>query len=126
MSILTNEAVGFANADGGIILVGVEDNGEITGCYNYDEQNIIEIIYDKTIPKLFTDIEILKVDNKDILKISVQKSTEIIATTKGVVFKRLGKNTKPFYPSEYSSNIITGFGKETIQQKLLNRHLGKI
>lgn len=109
MSILTNEAVGFANADGGIILVGVEDNGEITGCYNYDEQNIIEIIYDKTIPKLFTDIEILKVDNKDILKISVQKSTDIIATTKGVVFKRLGKNTKPFYPSEYSSNIITGF-----------------
>lgn len=109
MNILTNEAVGFANADGGIILVGVEDGGEITGCNNYDEQNIIESIYDKTVPNLFTDIEVLKINDKDILKITVQKSTDIIATTKGVVFKRLGKNTKPFYPSEYNSNQIKGF-----------------
>ncbi len=109
MNILTNEAVGFANADGGIILVGVEDDGEITGCNNYDEQNIIESIYDKTVPNLFTDIEVLKINDKDILKITVQKSTDIIATTKGVVFKRLGKNTKPFYPSEYNSNQIKGF-----------------
>ncbi len=109
MNILTNEAVGFANADGGIILVGVEDDGEITGCNNYDEQNIIESIYDKTVPNLFTDIEVLKINDKDILKITVQKSADIIATTKGVVFKRLGKNTKPFYPSEYNSNQIKGF-----------------
>jgi ATP-dependent DNA helicase RecG len=68
MNILTNEAVGFANAEGGIILVGVEDDGEITGCNDYDEQNIIESIYDKTIPKLFTDIDIIKYAGKDILK----------------------------------------------------------
>ncbi len=29
--------------------------------------------------------------------------------SKGVVFKRLGKNTKPFYPLEYTSNSIKGF-----------------
>ncbi|WP_042354549.1 AlbA family DNA-binding domain-containing protein [Bacillus rubiinfantis] len=109
MNILTNEAVGFANTDGGIILVGVEDDGEITGCNDYDEQNIIESIYDKTIPKLFTDIDVIKIANKDIIKITIQKSQEIVATSKGVVYKRLGKNTKPFYPSEYTSNSIKGF-----------------
>lgn len=109
MNILTNEAVGFANADGGIILVGVEDDGEITGCMDYDEQNIIESIYDRTIPKLFTDIDVSKIDDKDIIKITVQKSQEIIATSKGVVYKRLGKNTKPLYPAEYSSNAVSGF-----------------
>jgi ATP-dependent DNA helicase RecG len=109
MNILTNEAVGFANTDGGIILVGVEDDGEITGCNDYDEQNIIESIYDKTIPKLFTDVDVIKIANKDIIKITIQKSHEIVATSKGVVYKRLGKNTKPFYPSEYTSNSIKGF-----------------
>lgn len=34
---------------------------------------------------------------------------EIVATSKGVVYKRLGKNTKPFYPSEYTTNSIDGF-----------------
>lgn len=109
LNILTNEAVGFANADGGIILVGVEDNGEITGCFDYDEQNIIESIYDRTVPKLFTDIEIIVLDGKEVLKITVQKSPDIVATSKGIVYKRLGKNTKPFYPSEYSLNTTTGF-----------------
>lgn len=109
INILTNEAVGFANTDGGVILVGVEDNGEITGCNNYDEQTIIESIYDKTIPKLFTDIDVIKISNKVIMKITIQKSQEIVATSKGVVYKRLGKNTKPLYPSEYTSNSIKGF-----------------
>jgi ATP-dependent DNA helicase RecG len=109
MDVLTNEAVGFANTDGGVILVGVEDDGEITGCNNYDEQNIIEIIYDKTIPKLFTDIDVIRIADKNILKITIEKSSEIVSTSKGVVYKRLGKNTKPFYPSEYTSNHIKGF-----------------
>lgn len=109
LNILTNEAVGFANADGGIILVGVEDSGEITGCFDYDEQNIIESIYDRTVPKLFTDVEIIVLDGKEILKITVQKSPDIVATSKGIVYKRLGKNTKPDYPSAYISNKIEGF-----------------
>ncbi|MBE1553196.1 RNA-binding domain-containing protein [Sporosarcina limicola] len=109
MSILINEAVGFSNTDGGVILVGVEDDGEVTGCDNYDVQTIIESIYDKTVPKIFTDIEVVELADKEVLKITVQKSPEIVATSKGVVYKRLGKNTKPFYPAEYSSNKITGF-----------------
>ena len=93
MEILTNEAVGFANADGGIILVGVEDNGEITGCTNYNDQNIIESIYDRTVPKLFSDIEVIELDGKEILKIIVPKASKIVATSNGTVYKRLGKNT---------------------------------
>ncbi|WP_058306253.1 AlbA family DNA-binding domain-containing protein [Gracilibacillus massiliensis] len=109
INILVNESVGFANTDGGTILVGVEDNGEITGCDYYDEQKIIESIYDKTMPNLFTDIDVSNIEGKDILIITVEKSPDIVATSKGVVYKRLGKNTKPFYPSEYASNKIKGF-----------------
>lgn len=109
IDLLVKEAVGFANTKGGIILVGVEDNGEITGCDKIDPQNIIESIYDKTIPKLFTEIEVIQLENKEILKIIVEKSLQIISTAKGTTYKRLGKNTKPDYPAEYSSNKIDGF-----------------
>ncbi|KGR78975.1 hypothetical protein CD29_08130 [Ureibacillus manganicus DSM 26584] len=109
IELLVKEAVGFANTKGGTILVGVEDDGEITGCSKFDTQNIIEAIYDKTIPKLFTDIEVIELEGKEILCITVDKSTEIISTSNGITYRRLGKNTKPYYPSEYSSNKIEGY-----------------
>lgn len=101
MKILTKEAVGMANTKGGVIFVGVEDNGEITGCENYDTQNILESIYDRTIPKLFNDIEEIEVDGKIVLAIKVDKGNCVYATSAGEVFKRLGKNTKPMYPKEF-------------------------
>lgn len=109
IELLVKEAVGLANTKGGIILVGVEDNGEVTGCSKFEEQNIIEAIYDKTIPKLFTDIEVVEIDSKKILEITIDKSSEIVSTSNGITYRRLGKNTKPFYPSEYSSNKTQGF-----------------
>lgn len=112
IDILVREAVGFANTSGGVILVGVEDNGAISGCTDFDEQNIIESIYDRTVPNLFTDIEVVAVEDKHILKIIVGKSSEIISTSKGNAYKRLGKNTKPYHPSEYSSNRISGFERD--------------
>lgn len=109
IELLVKEAVGFANTKGGTILVGVEDNGDITGCDNFDTQNIIESIYDKTVPNLFSDIEVEKIEDKKILVITVEKNINKVSTSKGVSYRRLGKNTKPDYPMEYSSNRINGF-----------------
>lgn len=72
IDLVVKEAVGLANTKGGIILVGVEDNGEVTGCTKFDTQKIMESIYDKTIPKLFTYIDVYKLDDKDILIITVE------------------------------------------------------
>lgn len=108
MKIITREAVALANTKGGVILLGVEDDGVITGCDNYDIQNIIESIYDRTIPKLFTEIEIIEVGNSNVLVISVPKGSTPYATSAGEVYKRLGKNTKPLFPEELP---IMQFGK---------------
>jgi len=112
VDILVKEAVGFANTSGGVILVGVEDDGTVSGCTNYDEQKIIEAIFDRTVPNLFTDIEVVIIEDKHILKITVEKTAEIISTTKGNAYRRLGRNTKPYHPSEYSSNKISGFERD--------------
>ena len=107
MGVITKEAVALANTFGGYILVGVEDNGQITGCNDYDIQNIIESIYDRTVHKLFTDIEEVELVGKTILVIKVKKSNQLISTSAGEVFKRLGKNSKPLYPDEYHLNEVT-------------------
>lgn len=101
MKIITREAVGLTNTKGGLILIGVEDNGEITGWDNYDTQNILESIHERTIPKLFTDIEEINIENKIILIITVHKADNIYATSAGEIFKRLEKNTKPMFPEEF-------------------------
>ncbi|MFJ7733087.1 helix-turn-helix domain-containing protein [Lysinibacillus sp. NPDC097231] len=49
IELLVKEAVGLTNTKGGIILVGVEDDGEITGCTKFDTQKIVEAIYDTEI-----------------------------------------------------------------------------
>ena len=41
IKLCVKEIVALANSSGGYLLLGVEDNKEITGCKNYDLQNII-------------------------------------------------------------------------------------
>ena len=58
INLAVPELIAFANSKGGTVYLGVEDNGDVTGCSGkYDLQNICEVIYDKTRPPIFTDIE---------------------------------------------------------------------
>ena len=72
ISLAVDELVAFANAKGGTVYMGVEDDGTVTGCTGYDTQKIIESIYDRTRPALFTDIEIIQYNGKDVLAITVE------------------------------------------------------
>ena len=58
ISLAVDELIAFANTKGGTVYFGVEDKPiEVTGCdRNYDGQRIIEGIYDRTVPPLFTEI----------------------------------------------------------------------
>lgn len=58
ISLAVDELIAFANTKGGTVYFGVEDKSiEVTGCdRNYDGQRIIEGIYDRTVPPLFTEI----------------------------------------------------------------------
>lgn len=111
IELAVDELIAFANASGGTLFMGVEDSGEITGCDNYDTQNFIEAIYDKTRPPLFVRAEVLHHDKGDVIALHVDNDGQTYATTDGRCLKRLGKNSKPFYPEEMGS-------KYTISQNL--------
>ena len=55
ISLAVDEFVAFANAKGGTVYLGIEDDGTVVGCTDYDMQKIMESIYDRIRPALFTD-----------------------------------------------------------------------
>ena len=107
ISLAVDELIAFANTKGGILYFGVEDSGEITGCEKYDCQRIMESIYDRTRPALFTEIEVIKYNDKYVLAIQVVPDGNTYATTDGKCLKRLGKNSKPYYPDEMGNKYLS-------------------
>ncbi|PCE33296.1 ATP-binding protein [Burkholderia ubonensis] len=79
--------VAFANADGGELLVGVEDNGDVTGLLGLSpgELNILENAPTervfKNTPLPSVKRQKIKIDEKEILYFSVPKSTEFVHMT---------------------------------------------
>lgn len=103
INLVVPELIAFANSKGGTVYLGIEDNGDVTGCSGkYELQNICESIYEKTRPPMFTDIEEIDYQEKKVIAISVSPDGNTYATTDGRCLKRLGKNSKPYYPDEMS------------------------
>ena len=108
ISLAVDELIAFANAKGGTVYMGVEDDGTVTGCTEgYDTQKIMESIYDRTRPALFTEIEVIKYRGKDVLAIKVERDGTTYATSDGRCLKRLGRNSKPYYPDEMSNKYTS-------------------
>ena len=104
INLAVDELIAFANNKGGTLYFGVEDNGEVTCCDGiYDLQNIIESIYEKTRPSIFVDPEEIEYNGKKVIALTVASDGITHATTDGRCLKRLGKNSKPFYPDEMSN-----------------------
>lgn len=107
ISLAVDELVAFANAKGGTVYMGIEDDGTVTGCIGYDVQKIMESIYDRTRPALFTEIEVIHYKGKDVLAIKVERDGTTYATSDGRCLRRLGKNSKPYYPDEMSNKYTS-------------------
>jgi ATP-dependent DNA helicase RecG len=104
IGLAVDELIAFANSKGGTVYFGVEDDGEVTGCDGrFDLQNIVESIYDKTRPSLFVDADMIEYQGKKVITLTVENDGTTYATTDGRCLRRLGKNSKPYYPDEMSN-----------------------
>lgn len=69
----------FANTDGGRLLIGVKDNGKITGINPEEEIHMIEAAADMYCsPKLSFSSRVWQEDMRLVLEIAVEKSNELI------------------------------------------------
>ena len=80
---------GMANADGGVIYLGVKDDGEVLGVSN--AKKLMEDIPNKIISKMsiYPDIRQIEKDGKDVIEIEVAPSMAAVSLD-GVVYKRVG------------------------------------
>lgn len=99
---LIEAAVCLANGEGGRLLVGVEDDGRITGARPRHEAGITTphrvaaVIANRTRPSARTEVELVDVDGVEILVIDVAKMATVVGTADGVFKRRaMGVDGRP-------------------------------
>lgn len=112
-SVLFDEVVAMANSIGGVILIGVEDNGKVTGAKPRnggpaDSMKVQAAIFNNTVPHINTRVSVINHPDGIVIAIEVDSYPEICATASGKCLRRIiggdGKPaTVPFYPPEQLS-----------------------
>lgn len=125
--------IAFANTDGGIVYVGIEDSGEIVGIENTDNEilKLSNMIRDSVKPDitLFTSYETEELEDKKIIKIIVQRGTEspYYLIGKGLrpegVFVRQGASTVPASESAIRKMIKETDGDSYEDMRSLNQEI---
>lgn len=88
---LAEEIVAFANFEGGIVLIGVDDSGKLRGCTRSDiEEFVVNICRNNVRPSILPVIEKIAVDNKHIIAVSIPRGDTAHSTNRGLYFIRVG------------------------------------
>ncbi len=89
---MADEIAAFANAEGGMILIGIDDNKEIIGIelqkLDHIEKNVVEICNDSIKPTVRIDTQKLTIDEKNILKIEILKGLFVHKTPNGYFIRQ--------------------------------------
>lgn len=101
----------LANAQGGKLYLGVENDGTVTGLHPSRPQQIVGLaamVANRTAPSLGVQVEDMLYQGRRVAILSVARSPDVIARTDGLVKRRrIGGNGQPecvpFLPHEYPS-----------------------
>lgn len=114
--VIYEEVVALANTSGGVLLIGVEDDGIITGAHPRhgritDPLRLQSAIFNNTVPNINTRISVVSHPDGSVLAIEVDPYPEPCATSTGKALRRTvgpdGKpQTVPFYPRDQRSHRI--------------------
>lgn len=90
MDDLYKEVVAMANTDGGVICLGVEDNGIVTGLHDQhsDTLKMAAKIQTHTVPAQYTMLHIENWDGYPVLVIDVKASRQLVMTSDGRYLRR--------------------------------------
>jgi len=100
--------VSLANTEGGDLLLGVEDDGTVTGLHtnHLSVSGIPSLIANKTNPAISIRVERHDLQGKSIARIIVPKLRQLVSTSDGLLVRRRLKidgtpEAVPFYPHEF-------------------------
>ena len=84
---------GFANTDGGVLIIGIRDNGEVLGVD--DPHHVMKLIMENIRNKLDVKTSVGEIveDSRKCIKIIVEKSDHYVDLD-GIFYERLGNTTR--------------------------------
>jgi ATP-dependent DNA helicase RecG len=95
---LISTVVCFANAEGGLILSGVESDSRIRGSRLRDANSFRKTVYHSTAPSQVVTTQLIETADGDVLAIWVEHSPVIVSTRSGIYSKRVGTECVPMTP----------------------------
>jgi len=105
---LVAAVVSLANTEGGNLLLGVEDDGTVTGLHanHLNVTGIPSLIANKTNPAISVRVERCNLQGKSVALVTVPKSRQLVSTSDGLLVRRRLKldgtpEAVPFYPHEF-------------------------
>jgi ATP-dependent DNA helicase RecG len=105
---LVASVVSLANTDGGELLLGVEDDGRVTGLHmnHLNVSGIPSLVANKTNPALPISVERCELQGQTIARLIIPKSRQLVSTSDGLLVRRRLKldgkpESVPFYPHEF-------------------------
>ena len=114
--IIYEEVVALANTSGGVLLIGVEDDGTVTGARprhgtTTDPLRLQSAVFSNTVPNINTRVSLVPHPDGSVLAIEVDPYPEPCATGAGKALRRtVGPDgrpqTVPFYPRDQRSHRI--------------------
>lgn len=109
-SSIYEEIVALANSDGGVLVIGVEDDGTVTGAQprhglTTDPLKLQAAVFNNTSPNVNTRVSVHIIDSNPVIAIEVDRYPEACATASGKALRRAIKSdgtpeTRPFFPHE--------------------------
>ncbi len=102
---LAEEMVAFSNAEGGNIVIGVSDAGEITGLCSEDvrrlNQLIANVANENVRPPVYPLVELLNVDGKTVVIVRIRKGlSKPYCTSGGIYLTKSGSDKRKMSPDE--------------------------
>lgn len=106
----------FANAEGGLLLIGVEDDGTVTGAHARhgditDALKLRSAIFNNTEPAINTMVAILLLTDKQIIAVKVPSMIlRVCCTKEGKCVRRVmgaaGPQCEPYYPHQQQADRV--------------------
>ena len=138
---LADEIAAFANASGGVILIGVDDDSEIVGMDRQDldrtERTVVEICRDNIDPMVHIVTEKLRIDDKNLLKIEVSRSPFVHKSSNGYFIRqgsskremttdqlgRLLQSRSQAHRIAFDEQFVPNTHKDTLKETLYQRFI---
>ena len=138
---LSDEMAAFANARGGVILIGVEDNGDIVGIDRESldgaEKTVVEICQNSIDPPVHIVTEKPRIDEKNVLKVDVPSSPFVHRSANGYFIRqgstkremtadrsgRLLQNRSQVHRMSFDEQFVPNTHRHTLSESLYQRFI---